>query len=83
MTNKIDKDEELRLSCRAMDIGVERALKAVWELERERPTRLTQAASIMAEIYSTASNACLRGGPTSGQLKAVEALVAKIAKLRS
>ncbi len=77
------ENEAVRLSCRAMDTGVEKALKAVWELERERPTRLSQAASIMAEVYSTASNACLRGGPTSGQLKAVELLVAKIQKLRS
>ena len=76
-------EEKLRLSCRAMDKGVEKALRAVDELEECRPQRLAAAASIMAEVYSAASNACLRGGPTSGQLKAVERLVVKLEALRS
>ncbi len=75
--------EDIRLSCRTMDLAVSKALKVVDELEQQRPKRLAAAAQIMGEVYSTAANAVLCGGPTSGQLKAVGKMVAKLEDLRS
>lgn len=83
MEHRTGKEEALRLSPRAMDLAVQKALKAVQMVEIERPKRLGAVAPIMAEIYSTAANACLCGGPTSGQLKAVETLIARIQGLKS
>jgi hypothetical protein len=83
MERKTGKEKELRLSPRAMDLAVWKALQAAQAVETERPKRLGAVAPVMAEIYSTAANACLCGGPTSGQLKAVETLVARIEGLRS